>query len=406
MEFSEKQRSLILHSDAFQNVAHGPVRSGKTHGNLYKLCDVAIKGPPGDFALIGKTERTAKRNIIYPLMDLVPGAVEYREGAGELHLFGRRCYVIGANDAKSESKVRGMTLAGAYVNEWTLIPEEVHDQLIDRCSVDGARMFGDTNPDSPFHWLKKKHIDRLTAPDLKHWAFKLADNPVLSDEYKKRLYRIHTGLWLKRMVEGAWVAAEGAIYDMLDVTPGGPHVATGPPPVFDKVLEGVDYGTATVTVFLAMGRVKGTDEWLVFSEHYHDAQESGRQKTDGEHSRDFRRWNEGLGIVPASVDVDPSAAGFKRQLKDDGVKGVKDADNAVVDGIRVVSGALTNSKLKIHDSCGRLLEEMSNYSWNPVAQAKGEDKPIKKNDHGPDVLRYLCMRAFQDRPNLAVVYAF
>lgn len=387
------------------NLAHGPVRSGKTHGALYKLCELAIEGPPGDFVVVGKTERTAKRNIIYPLQDLVPGAVRYREGAGELSLFGRRCYVVGANDAKAESKVRGMTLAGAYVNEWTLIPEEVTEQLIDRCSIDGARIYGDTNPDSPFHYLKKR-MDRLSFPDLKSWGFKLDDNPVLSPEYKERLYRFHTGLWLKRMVEGAWVAAEGAVYDMLDVTPGGPHVATGPLPAFEKVLEGVDYGTATVTVFLAMGRIRNTNEWLVFSEHYHDAGQTGRQKTDAEHSLDFRRWNESLGVVPVSVDVDPSAASFKRQLKQDGVKGVKDADNAVVDGIRVISSALTSGKLRIHDSCGRLLEEMSNYAWDPMAQAKGQDKPIKKNDHGPDVLRYLSMRAFGERPNLAVVYSF
>lgn len=394
MEWSEKQLSFILHSDAFANVAHGPVRSGKTHGNLYKLSEVAIKGPPGDFVLVGKTERTAKRNIIYPLQELVPGAVDYREGAGELHLFGRRCYVVGANDVKAEGKVRGMTLAGAYVNEWTLIPENVNDQLVDRCSVDGAQMFGDTNPDGPFHYLKKQ-MDRLGMPDMKHWAFKLDDNPVLSPEYKKRLYRIHTGLWLKRMVEGAWVAAEGAIYDMLDVTPGGPHVVIGELPAFEKVVLGVDYGTATVTVFLAMGLHKGI--WYVFSEHYYDAEETGRQKTDGEHSKDFRDWAEALGYVAEGVDVDPSAASFKRQLRGDGVRGIRDANNDVIDGIRTVSEALTAGTLKIHDSCGRLLEEMSNYSWDPKAQAKGEDKPVKKNDHGPDVLRYLSARVFSRR---------
>lgn len=400
MEWSERQLSFVQHSDAFENIAHGPVRAGKTFASLYKLCEKAISGPPGELVVVGKTERTAKRNVVYPLMDMAPGAIDYVQGTGELYVFGRRCYVVGANDARAEQKVRGMTLAGGYINEWTLLPEEFHDQLVDRCSVDGAQLWGDTNPDSPFHWLKKKHLDRLSAPDLKSWAYLLSDNPALPLDYEPRLRRIHTGLWLKRMVDGLWVAAEGAIYDMLDVTPGGPHVVSGRLPHFEKVVQGVDYGTATVTTFLAIGKTANT--WTVFSEHYHDAGEAGRQKTDGEHSLDFRRWNERLGIVPADVIVDPSAASMKRQLKSDGVRGVRDADNEVVEGIRVVSQGLTSGGLKIHESCVRLLDELSNYSWDPVAQARGEDKPIKRNDHGPDVLRYLCMRIF-GRPTLRIV---
>ncbi len=83
MLWSDKQLSFIEHSAAFANLAHGPVRSGKTHGNLYKLCERAIEGPPGDFVLVGKTERTAKRNIIYPLQDLAPGCRPIQGGARE-----------------------------------------------------------------------------------------------------------------------------------------------------------------------------------------------------------------------------------------------------------------------------------------------------------------------------------
>jgi hypothetical protein len=36
-----------------------------------------------------------------------------------------------------------------------------------------------------------------------------------------------------------------------------------------------------------------------------------------------------------------------------------------------------------------LWDEMSSYTWDPKAQERGEDKPMKTNDHGPDALRYL-----------------
>src|SRR5690606_16685741 len=86
--------------------------------------------------------------------------------------------------------------------------------------------------------------------------------------------------------------------------------------------------------------------------------------------------------------IDPSAASFIAQLYHDGVKGIAPADNSVVDGIQDVSTLLGADRLKIHASCTGLIEEMGNYTWDPKAQERGEDKPVKQNDHGVDALRY------------------
>jgi hypothetical protein len=57
--------------------------------------------------------------------------------------------VIGANDIKAENKIRGMTCAGAYVDEATLLPEVFWEMLRTRMRVVGARAYASTNPDSP-----------------------------------------------------------------------------------------------------------------------------------------------------------------------------------------------------------------------------------------------------------------
>jgi len=138
--------------------------------------------------------------------------------------------------------------------------------------------------------------------------------------------------------------------------------------------------------------------WTVFSEERYEGSATGtRQRTDAEHSAAYARWIRSLGVAPSSVEVDPSAASFKLQLRQDGVRGVRDADHSVLDGIRVVSTALTNGTLKIHESCEGLLKEMSTYAWDEKAQERGEDKPLKIADHGPDALRYLCMRVLGGR---------
>ena len=33
---------------------------------------------------------------------------------------------------------------------------------------------------------------------------------------------------------------------------------------------------------------------------------------------------------------------------------------------------------------------MSNYNWDEKAGELGEDRPVKSDDHGADMIRYLC----------------
>lgn len=404
MLWSPKQRSFIKHSTAFINVADGAVRSGKTHSNLIAFAAFCAQGPPGDLGVFGRTERTVKRNVVYPLIQGLPkGTVKYVQGSGEVYVYGRRCWIFGANDVRAEEKVQGSTLAGGYMNEVTLYPESLVDHALARSmTILGSRWFLDCNPDSPYHWLNQKYLSAgHRRAYLKRWRFRLDDNPILPQanvEMLKALYGPGT-LFYRRNIDGEWVIAEGVVYPMLDVEPGGAHVTDYIPIGFDRVVVGVDYGTATVTTFVMMGRDRA-GVWHVFKEYYHDAEKAGWQKTDAEFSEDFRAFLGGW--HPQSIEVDPSVASFKRQLKNGGIRGVRDADNSVVDGIRTVSTALTGGKLKIHASCENLLREMAGYVWDKDAQNKGEDRPVKRADHTVDALRYACVRVLS-RPDLRVL---
>lgn len=400
--FSQKQEEFIYDTDAFMTVADGAVRSGKTFASLFAFSEFALTRPERDLVILGKTERTIKRNVIAPMIQLFgTKRVRHVQGSGELYLSGRRIYLAGANDERAEEKIRGLTAGGAYCNEMTLYPRSVLDQLIDRCSEQGSRIFGDTNPDSPFHYLNKDFLsneEALTGGLVQRVRFGLDDNPVLDPAYKERLLKLHTGVWLKRMVHGLWVIAEGAIYDMFE--PDGPMVVDVLPAVFEEYRVGIDYGTGNPTVFLLLGKSKG--RWYVVREYFYDSREAGRQKTDEEYSRDFADWIGG--IYPSSIEVDPSAASFKLQLGRDGAATVRDAENDVLEGVRTVGTALNAEKLYVHRSCERTIESLSTYSWDPKAQKRGEDKPLKENDHPADALRYAVMRIFGGRePTLAFV---
>lgn len=85
--------------------------------------------------------------------------------------------------------------------------------------------------------------------------------------------------------------------------------------------------------------------------------------------------------------VDPSAASFIAELRSRGWV-VKAADNEVLDGIRKVSTMLGRRAIRINKACTGLVLEMQSYIWDEKATERGEEKPVKQLDHGPDALRY------------------
>jgi PBSX family phage terminase large subunit len=403
---SPKQERYLYGADAFLNIAEGAVRSGKTFDHQLLLTIFAEEGPPGTFFIMGKTRQTAERNVIYPLISMYPEEIRYNRGLGELRIRDRKFDVLGANDAQAFTKIMGSTAAGAYLNEGTLFPEDVLKTLVDRCSIDGAQIFLDTNPDSPYHWL---YQNWLTDPDkaeyLRSVHFELDDNPSLSEAYKERLKKMHSGVWYERMVLGRWRMAEGVIYDMWDEDV---HVVTEMPGRPDRVVVGIDYGTQNATCYLAFGRV-GND-WYAFDEYYHSGEKTGKQKTDQEYSADLIAFVEGMGYAPNKILIDPSAASFKTQLRKDGVARLRDADNSVLDGIRNVASALTRARnnqpngLYVLRRCENLREQKTAYVWDvDAAKEKGKEQPLEGvEDHAMDAERYAARHIF-GRADLQVV---
>lgn len=400
---SDKQALSVHHATRRVNIWEGAVRSGKSVGaNIAWFNHVRNAPTTGELVIMGRTKETVGRNVISVLKQRslygkLAATVSYTDGANSCTILGRTVHVLGANDIQSEAKVRGLTLAGALVDEATILPEVTFQQLVARMSVPGAKLFATTNPDSPAHWLKTDWIDK-NDPDITSFHFGLDDNPFLEPDYVAWLKRQYTGLWRKRFVDGLWVLAEGAIYDCFDL-----DIHTCEPtqvPFITKWLGlGIDYGTSNP--FHAVLAGIGVDRRIyIVGEYRFDSRTAHRQMTDAEYSTALRHWlttvtipqTELRGVQPEYVVVDPSATSFRVQLHRDGISPWP-AENTVADGIRTVSTLLGNEQLVISRACPHLIGEMAGYSWDPKAQKLGEDKPLKVNDHGVDALRYLLFTA-------------
>jgi PBSX family phage terminase large subunit len=382
-ELSPKQLKSFNESDAKINIWEGAVRSGKTYISLWRFLVELSEGPSGEYVFICRTFDSFRRNVLCLLESMVGVRdVNWRSGHRTMNIYGKTVHVVGADDERAEAKIRGPTFAGAYVDEITIIPQSVFMMLISRCAMHGAKIFGTTNPDSPYHWLKQHILEG--NPDVKSWHFTLDDNPELTQENREYLKRQYKGLWYQRFIEGKWVQAEGSVYDsfeekydVIDVSPS----------YTCKYIVGVDYGTTNPCAFVLIGIDKNVfpNMWIE-EEYYYDSKVHQRQKTDTEYAEDLQKFVEGKPIE--AIYLDPSAVSFRMELQKQGVYNLYEAENNIENGVRYVSKLLKNGTLKINRKCKNVLKEIQSYVWDEKLAMRGIEKPKKENDHALDAIRY------------------
>lgn len=392
-KWSKKHLDFILNpidKDARINILEGSVRSGKTVAMIPKWLEYIKFGPKGLLIMTGVSKDTIFDNVLNDLFDtLGENQYNYNRQTGELKVWGRRIKVLGAKDEGSEKFLRGKTVAGAYCDELSLMPEKFFKQLLNRMSVKGAKLYGTTNPDAPFHYLYRDYIsdeNKINSGMVKSIHFMLEDNANLDAEYIEFIKNAYSGMWFKRMILGLWVNADGIIYDMWkdDMVFEDKDLK----PYFKSECRRyitIDYGTTNPMVFLDVYD-DGTTAW-VMNEYYYDSKKEQRQKTDQEYLEDLKEF---VGEeYPDFIIIDPSAASFKTVLRNNGFR-AKEADNNVNDGIRVTAMMMSLRRLRIHKRCVNTLLEIQAYIWDEKAKNRGEEKPLKQFDHAMDALRYYC----------------
>lgn len=209
---SEKQKKFLKGDLHRINLLYGSVRSGKTWISLLKWA-IWIGQQPQDkqFLMVGKTITTLKRNCLVLLEELIGDNITYSISQKKAIIFGRTVWLEGANDERSESKIRGMTLMGVYIDELTQIPQDFYLMALSRLSEKGAVFLATTNPDHPKHYVKTEIIDNDLL-DKQVIKFLIDDNIFLDETYKENLKKEYSGVFYQRFILGDFVRAEGIIF--------------------------------------------------------------------------------------------------------------------------------------------------------------------------------------------------
>ena len=395
-EFSPKAEDFIYRSDAFINIAHGSVRSGKTIAATWRFLAFICGSSYDEFMISGKTRDTIERNVVRDLIRMVEGKLpyKYRKFDNYLDIAGKRIWLIGFSDEGATEKVRGMTVGGWYADELTSASKSTVEMAITRCSVDGAKMFWTMNPESPYHFIYTDYItntDLLESGTVKTWHFNLDDNLHLSPKYVEELKRVNrkSKVNYKRNILGQWVIAEGIIYDQFDEDK---HVYSDHVNV-DEINICCDYGVSTVTTFGVMGIKKNTktgNDYYLMEETYYDATVKGVAQSDSDRVEDILKLQDKYNLGRKNTIYLPhDAASLKAQCRKDPRIRMKVRTYApdTFRDINQIQDLINDNRFHIHRSCTNSITQAQTYCWDTKAQQRGMDKPLKIDDHCPDMWR-------------------
>lgn len=338
---------------------------------------VASRPPEYLYMMCGKSLQTLKRNCLLPLQELIGERnFTFSLAAKEGRLFGRRIMLEGANDGRSEAKIRGITLGGAYCDELTLFPRDFFVMLLSRLRVEGAKLIATTNPDVPTHWLKTEYLDNdALCGTLLSVFFHIDDNTTLPADYVESLKKEYTGVYYDRFIRGDWVVANGAIYRVFTDSPSAYNAVEIP--AFEYLNVGLDFGG------------NGSQHALCASGITHDMRELYALKTERIPAADMtpqalykrvygfcedilKRYGK-ISAVYADSAEQTLIVGLRQALRPLGIVVKNSRKREINDRIRATTMLMAGGRFHlVSEKCGTLIDAFRGAVWNDKIIGKEE----------------------------------
>lgn len=373
MALTEKQAEYLQRATHRWNFKVGAARSGKTYCDFFTIpMRIRALKEEGIVLLMGYTVGTLCRNLLDPMRQI--WGEELVSGVGgksdSVMLFGRKCYLLGADKVTAVERLQGSSIIYCYGDEVSTWSEEVFSMLKSRLDKPGACFDGTCNPSHPTHWLKR-FLD--SGADLFVQTYVIDDNPNLSPAFVENLKQEYRGtVWYDRLILGKWVAAEGVIYRDFAASPErfllDEEAMEAKKP--NRIAVGVDFGgTRSGTSFVAVGFTAGFREVLVlrsvrfFGEV--DSEELSARFLDFARAL-IDRWDLGLSVFCDSAEPilirSLRSATFEADLP---IRIRKAKKGAVRDRIRLTLTLMTRNRFFLSPSCASLSEALCGAVWDP-----------------------------------------
>ena len=392
--WTPKQQIWMDNANKRYNIAVGARRSGKTYPSYFYIPKVFldVKDLPGLKVILGTTKGTLQRNLIEPLQGIWTTDVVSNINSENIStMFGMKVHCLGSDNIKRVDQIRGSSIARIAWDEIVTGNKSVWEMVKTSLDKPYSRLYGTGNPDSPVHHIYEFINDPVNQDDIFYQQYTLYDNPKLDPSVIRAFENAYPigSMWHSRLVLGEWVRAEGVIYSTFNtsnISDGGHIFTDEQAPKYGEWVISVDHGISNPFAGL-LWLVVGDVAWLM-NEYYHDGKKEG-QLTDSEHANNLtklvtdnvKHYNSGIKCY-----IDPAAASFKEEIKRQGFFQPVNANNSVMDGIRLTFSAFSLKKLLIHQNCKQTIKGLQSYMWDDNSL---DERPLKENDHIADSCRYL-----------------
>lgn len=397
--FSTKQKKLLTwwtpespHRDKDTIICDGSIRSGKTIAMITSFVQWSLFTHQNEsFIIAGKSMGALKRNVLKPMFQILSAlniSYYYNRSENFIEIGSNTYYCFGANNESSQDVLQGLTAAGAYADEAVLMPRSFIEQMIGRCSVDGAKVWMNCNPGPPSHYLKTEYIDQAKEKKILRIHFTLEDNLSLSQATKERFHRMFRGVFFKRYVLGMWVLAEGLVY--ADYYNPERHVVSNKTIVnmiandmFIGYGGGTDWGYTDPMTGIIFGITK-QGAFYGIAEFY-----KTHQKTE-DLANWYLKWQEMLDMKLEVIFCDSSEPDRIFTLQEHGLPAYS-SDKSIMAGINSVMAAFVEDRLFFNEECTKADMEFQQYRFpneDDKQSQRDKDLPVDDNNHLMDAIRY------------------
>lgn len=284
------------------------------------------------------------------------------------------------------SKFKSLNLDFFFIDEPVDVSEDVFYMLQGRLRGRHTKFhFGVLcgNPTNRSSWLYDLFFQNTPSDDYMVVQTSSYDNVFLPEGYIVSLEDAYDDDWTRRYLKGEWFNFEGLVYQEFQ---RGVHIGdfSSTRCCYEEYFGGFDYGFRNPCCFLILAR--DSDGNLIVLEELYQA-----GLTNAEIARKIGEIVEPYLVNFRCVFTDPSMPAIIEEINQHGVR-CESGDNDVIGGISLVKNHLKQQDLFIDKNCVNLIRELESYRYEKDVHGRNySERPLKKDDHAVDALRYALM---------------
>ena len=383
-EFCNIQFYQTLNSKKRIKVHQGGTRSGKTYAIVqYLIYRITTAKEPLTISVVRKTLPALRRSVMRDFINIADklGIYYLGEHNKSENIFRYNGHTIEFLSTDEPQKIRGAKRDICFINEGNELHYEDFRQLSMRTTKE---MIIDFNPSDPVHWLYDEIIEREDC-DLFITTYK--DNKFLPSELVREIERIRErdpDYWL--------VYGEGqrAVFSDRQIFKNWKYIPLAEFPEFDQTSIGIDFGFSNDPC--AIVEIAKVSDKIYINELCYKK---------GMTNRDIAEFLKSIGkneILAYCDSAEPKSIEELRQM-DVWAKGATKGAGSINAGISL----LKEYDIIVSNESTNIKREQQTYFWDQLKDETIINKPIDKNNHAMDAIRYAIYSKYRNRTDFFVI---